>query len=240
VTPAFKIHLEDVLNRQHLPPLGLKDFEEWLLYVEQCPENLSVSFTIILQPFTDHLISPRYFILWLKDYTLRYKQWKLQLSPRPTNAPDYRPAYPTQTASQLLMFYFRAKQTFFTPNSEYELNVPSDILSPFHSSKFGSTPPDPAVFTDVACEVQSMLNQSLQRFLVAAYSNVGTNRGLCGILGGLGIVLLGSLPPIIYSLLAGKSRWLRLTALPGMWLGLTIVIASLYGVITFDAPLDVY
>jgi hypothetical protein len=25
-----------------LYPLGLKDFEEWLLFVEGCPENLSV------------------------------------------------------------------------------------------------------------------------------------------------------------------------------------------------------
>jgi hypothetical protein len=27
VTPLFKVRLDDVLNRQHLPPLGLKDFE---------------------------------------------------------------------------------------------------------------------------------------------------------------------------------------------------------------------
>lgn len=32
--------LEDVLDRKHLPPLGLKDFEEWLVYVEGTPENL--------------------------------------------------------------------------------------------------------------------------------------------------------------------------------------------------------
>ena len=57
----FKVKLDDVLNRKHLPPLGnylrwhvclsaidfflflgLKDFEEWLLFVEGCPENLSV------------------------------------------------------------------------------------------------------------------------------------------------------------------------------------------------------
>jgi hypothetical protein len=59
VTPVFKVRLEDMLNRKHLPPLGafvnihslyyltasagLKDFEEWLLYVEQCPENLWVT-----------------------------------------------------------------------------------------------------------------------------------------------------------------------------------------------------
>jgi len=40
VTPLFDVRLDDVLDRRHLPPLGLKDFEEWLLYVELCPENL--------------------------------------------------------------------------------------------------------------------------------------------------------------------------------------------------------
>lgn len=40
VTPLFNVCLDDVLDRRHLPPLGLKDFEEWLLYVELCPENL--------------------------------------------------------------------------------------------------------------------------------------------------------------------------------------------------------
>jgi hypothetical protein len=56
----FKVKLDDVLNKKHLPPLGidfhafhllansltfcsgLKDFEEWLLFVEGCPENLFV------------------------------------------------------------------------------------------------------------------------------------------------------------------------------------------------------
>lgn len=42
LTPLFSVRLDDVLDRKHLPPLGLKDFEEWLLYVEMCPENLYV------------------------------------------------------------------------------------------------------------------------------------------------------------------------------------------------------
>ena len=58
VVPLYDVRLDDVLNRKHLPPLGLKDFEvspflsarptalifvqEWLLFVELSPENLSV------------------------------------------------------------------------------------------------------------------------------------------------------------------------------------------------------
>lgn len=40
VTPVFDVTLDDVLNRKHLPPLGLKDFEEWLLFVDRTPQNL--------------------------------------------------------------------------------------------------------------------------------------------------------------------------------------------------------
>ncbi|KIJ61138.1 hypothetical protein HYDPIDRAFT_71650, partial [Hydnomerulius pinastri MD-312] len=99
------------------------------------------------------------------------------------------------------LFYARAKQTFFTPNAEYELNIPSDILAPFHcptqSSAFQSrnrapsslwnsqsAHPDPAVFTEVAIEARNMLNESLSRFVRAAYTNVGSQRAACGIAGG--------------------------------------------------------
>ncbi|OCH86389.1 hypothetical protein OBBRIDRAFT_838191 [Obba rivulosa] len=75
VTPRVAIALEDVLDRKHLPPLGLKDFEEWLLFVEQSAENL-------------------YFILWLREYTARYTAWVHQSKSahargsRPSSAPS--------------------------------------------------------------------------------------------------------------------------------------------------------
>jgi len=181
-----------------------------------------------------------YFILWLKEYTTRYDQWALQSKTRrPSTCPSstsYRVAWPTAlTSSSLALFYARAKQTFFTPNrsSPYELNISSDILSPFHTSNFGSPHPDPAVFAEVAIEVQKMLKDSLDRMVVAAYTNVGTNRGLCGILGGCFFMLLGSIAPLLVNFLNGRDRWLRLLAIPGMWLGLTILLASLNGVRLF-------
>ncbi|KAF9064404.1 hypothetical protein BDP27DRAFT_1367229 [Rhodocollybia butyracea] len=42
VTPIFHVRLEDILDWKHLPPLGLKDFKERLLYVELSPENLYI------------------------------------------------------------------------------------------------------------------------------------------------------------------------------------------------------
>ncbi|KDQ25807.1 hypothetical protein PLEOSDRAFT_1097562 [Pleurotus ostreatus PC15] len=209
MTPIYKVRLEDVLNRKHLPPLGLKDFEEWLLYVELCPENL-------------------YFVLWLREYTVRYEHW-VRTCKTHRESSDYRVSWPLESSSQLAMFYARAKQTFFTANSDYELNVPSDILTPFHLQN-GSLHPDPAVFGEVSAEVNKMLQESLDRFVLAAYNNVGNNRVLCGMIAGVTFTLIGGLPPLAANFALGASRWLRLVAIPGIWLGLTIFLAAFYGV----------
>lgn len=207
---------------------GLKDFEEWLLFVEQNAENL-------------------YFILWLKEYSARYTHWinnaralLKQDSPHP---------YQSATNHSLAVFYSRAKQTFFTPNSPYELDLPSDILGPFHTPSLSSDSvnrppdrdfsassgalsphPDPAVFSEVEDKVRSMLQESLDRFANSTITNVGTARATCGLIGGTVIALAGFLPPIAENFALSRDRWLRVLALPGVWLGLTIVIASLRGV----------
>ncbi|KAG7443069.1 uncharacterized protein BT62DRAFT_982231 [Guyanagaster necrorhizus] len=210
VTPAFNVRLEDVLDRKHLPPLGLKDFEEWLLYVELAPENL-------------------YFILWLKEYTVKYRQWEAASRLRRSETPAYLGVWPRHNSSQLTMFYARAKQTFLTPNANHELNLPSDVLAPFHTSN-GSPHPDPAVFNQVAVQVQKMLKESLERFVTAQFNNVGNSRVLCGLIAGIFCCLVGAVFPMVYNIVKGHSRWLRLTALPGLWLGLALLLTSLNGV----------
>lgn len=144
-------------------------------------------------------------------------------------ARQYGLEWPAGSSSQLAMFYARAKQTFFTPNSPYELNLPSDMLAPFHASN-SSPHPDPIIFDKVAIETQKMLKESLQRFVSAQFNNVGNNRVICGLIGGTMFCLLGALVPIIYNFVMGQSRWGRLSAFPGLWLGLTVLFASLHGV----------
>lgn len=39
-----------------------------------------------------------------------------------------------------------------------------------------------------------------------------------------------SAPILLANFLTGGSRWWRFTAIPGMWLGLTIVLSAMYGV----------
>ncbi|EIW81406.1 hypothetical protein CONPUDRAFT_144195 [Coniophora puteana RWD-64-598 SS2] len=228
VTPFVDVKLDDVLARKHIPPLGLKDFEEYLIFVEQAPENL-------------------YFILWLQDYTARHATWgqRAQVA-RPAGGNTLPPD------SSLALFYARAKQTFFTPNAAFELDVPSDILAPFHAPSFRSNSPgnrvrsyslqwqaqvvhpDPSIFNDLEAEVRLKLEQSLSEFIRAASTNVGSTRAACGITAGITFLLLAGLVPLVLETgnwtMGPHSRLMRLVSLPGIWLGLTILIASLHGV----------
>ncbi|KAF9468541.1 hypothetical protein BDZ94DRAFT_1279639 [Collybia nuda] len=210
VTPLLEVRLQDVLDRRHLPPLGLKDFEEWLVYVERCPETL-------------------YFILWLKEYTVKYNQWAANSKPQREGVGEYRMNWSVPSSSHLAMFYARAKQTFFMPNSMYELRLPSHILAPFHASD-GSLHPDPIIFAEVEQETRRTLEKSLQRFVHAQLNNVGNNRVLCGIVAGAFFCLAGSIPPLVVNFTTGEERWSRLAAFPGMWIGLTILLAALNGI----------
>lgn len=230
MTPLFKVRLEDVLDRQHLPPLGLKDFEEWLLFVEMSPENLCVaSWTGSLVAFVT--LAPRYFTLWLREYRQRYAEWasQNQLQRELNNGQEFRTAWNFQHSPSLALFYARAKQTFFTPNSPYELNLPSTLLAVFHTTT-ESPHPDPAIFNDVAIETYRLLDESLRRFVSAQFNNVGNNRVLCGIVAGATFALAGSIPPIAVNFTRPDTRWMRMLAFPGLLLGLTILIAALNGI----------
>ena len=164
-----------------------------------------------------------YFILWLRDYRIRYAAWQKQC-----NSPNDA-AFASTTASRLTMFYSRAKQTFLTPGATYELNLPSSTLA-FFDNPVQDNHPDPAAFCEAEKETWRMLEQSLRRFIQSQMTNVGNRRALCGIIAGIVAIILGFIPPIAVNFLEMKSRWLRLTALPGMLLGLTILLSALHGV----------
>ena len=193
-------------------------------------ENLCVAFFpsffgLIICP------SPSYFILWLREYKQRHNQWKSRTAfqQKGNSSRDLPPNWSLQYSSQLAMFYARAKQTFFTPASEYELNLSSTLLAPFHQPDMPPYP-DPDMFKAVAEETFQTLQESLRRFVHAQFNNAGNNRVLCGIIVGIFFSLLGAIPPIAVNLARGASRWTRLSALPGLWIGLTILIASLNGI----------
>ncbi|KAG6814262.1 hypothetical protein H0H92_015377 [Tricholoma furcatifolium] len=163
------------------------------------------------------------------EYTVKYHQWAAATKARKHTGGYLQEQGPAPTASHLSMFYARAKQTFFMPNSVYELDIPSDILAPFHTTDLPHHP-DPSVFHQVSQEVTKMLQESLARFLNAQLSNVGNNRVLCGIIAGTFCILVGALPPLVLNFTQGQSRWERLAALPALWIGLSILITAINGI----------
>lgn len=181
VTPLVKISLDDVLNKRHLPPLTLKDFEEWLVFVEGNPHYL-------------------YFILWLREYEARYATWLAQYG--------YNDAIPSTAHLNLLpaspalaLFYTRAKQTFLDPFSDppSPYALPPAALSPSSTHSFSSSiphftasleatrreslahfsahpHPHPKQLASVAHYARTALKESLERFAASACHNVGTRR----------------------------------------------------------------
>ncbi|KAL1760459.1 hypothetical protein FB107DRAFT_203008 [Schizophyllum commune] len=127
------------------------------------------------------------------------------------------------------MFYLRAKQTFLTPDADFELNVPSDLLAPYHAPT-SSPYPDPTTFAPLAIQVRDMLQESLNRFVEAQFTNVGNQRAYCGIVAGAIFSLIGGVFPLLYNIFVHSTRWLRLTAIPGMWLGLIVLLSAMNGV----------
>lgn len=188
----------------------------------RCARRICKCFIYSLPSNADQ-ITPSYFILWLREYRARYAEWQKQ-----RNSPKDAVFAPT-TASRLATFYSRAKQTFFSPNANYELNLSSSVLAPFQRPD-QDIHPDPSLFQPVEEETRRMLEQSLRRFIQAQMNNVGNRRVLCGIIAGILITIVGFLPPIVTNFVNNGPRWLRLTALPGMWLGLTILLSALHGV----------
>jgi hypothetical protein len=227
--------------------LGLKDFEEYLLFVEGCPEWL-------------------YFTLWLKEYTKQYNAWMAQRPKRmvkPSSAYYHTPAMTMETSPALALFWIKAQQTFFAPGAEYYLDVSEDILAPlmvkFTDEGLATTGPtgvhpDPHVFTELQLVAHHRLKLSLDRFvlglsslfliyimltvcLTASYYNVGSARAWCGVTAGTVMILAGTIAPLSLNFLRHASRWERLAALPGFWLGFTVIIASLHGVRVFTSHL---
>ncbi|KAF9478195.1 hypothetical protein BDN70DRAFT_880247 [Pholiota conissans] len=168
-----------------------------------------------------------YFILWLREYKQRYMQWKSQTA-------FQSPAHPplddsVHYSSHLAMFYARAKQTFFTPGSAYELNLASTLLDPFHRPTAPPYPP-PDAFRAIELDTYRTLDHSLRRFVNAQLNNVGNRRVLCGIIAGIIFCIIGALVPLAVLFAIHAPRWTRLAALPGLWIGMSVLCASVNGI----------
>ncbi|KAG8934193.1 hypothetical protein FRC01_004526 [Tulasnella sp. 417] len=147
ITPVYDITLNDVLEGKHLPPITLKDFEDYLVFEARSEENL-------------------YFICWLRDYTTEYNRWQESQAALPE---EKRQA----SNPELTVSFARARGTFFDPSSHLELNLPGDLVEQLLKNTQSIATPSPDLLADVQKHVEAMLRESLMKFVVGSCKNSG-------------------------------------------------------------------
>ena len=211
-----------VLDRkEYLPPLCLKFFEEYLLFVEFGPENLLVVSQTIYRSV--YLRLHRYYELWFRDYRSLYSDMES------TTIGSRKKIL----AMHLSMSFARARTTFFMPGAEYELNIPVDsrvsILLSTQPTSFTSdhAPPlPPNQLKAINREVGHQLESSFQRFKSWSQENAGPmwfgTARVCGTM-----LMLTAFVPLLVELCEGQtSRYLRLLGCLPLLVGSIAVYAS--------------
>ncbi|KAG9006380.1 hypothetical protein FRB94_000844 [Tulasnella sp. JGI-2019a] len=202
IAPDYKIELNDILDNKHLPPMALKDFEEYLLFTEYTCENL-------------------YFIMWLRDYTKVHESYSFY---RKSVGNDKTPA----TSGDLAIRYSRALTTFFGLSSPLALNLSHSLSEPIIAMASSQSHPDPQAFEKVHEHVRDLLNQSLQRFVKRSYGNAGKNRSLFSVICGILNILIAT-GMIVHGVLMGGPRAMRLINYPFYILGFLFLFAGMHG-----------
>ncbi|KAG8999662.1 hypothetical protein FRB94_006004 [Tulasnella sp. JGI-2019a] len=203
ITPKYDVSLYDVLDGKHLPPLTLKDFEQYLVFNERSAENL-------------------YFIYWLRDYRRDYEAWQDSIKDQPAEKG-------AQSLPELTLSFAKARATFFNHDSHLELNLPSQEVEDMLNKSKGFAHPPPLVLADVERQVEGMLRESLMKFIQGSCANSGRRRGLFAIAVGMLVIAIG-LIPVLLSVYHHTSRGVRFAGLPAFWFGATTAIAGFHGV----------
>lgn len=167
-----------------------------------------------------------YFILWLNDYTAQY--------------------HSDASSLHLSHSIARARATFFSSDSQYELNLAAGRVAEFYSligaidglsngvksptrSQHATRPLHPDALAAIRADVEVMLRTSARRFVRSRGRNAGSQRAICVVFGGL-LTMAVSLAPLMVSWFSNRSRWVRFGMIPPLWLGFTVFLCSVNGI----------
>ncbi|KAH7313225.1 hypothetical protein B0J17DRAFT_724541 [Rhizoctonia solani] len=165
--------------------------------------------------FEEYSAENLYFLLWLNDYTSQYH----------SGGPLIR----------LHHSMARSKATFFSSDSQYELNLAAVRISEFYALVDGVAPgeslapPHPDSFAAIRGDVEVMLRTSARRFVQSRSRNAGTQRALCVVFGGL-LTIAIALAPLMVSRFSDRNRYIRFGMIPPLWFGFTVFLCSVNGI----------
>ncbi|QRV99863.1 hypothetical protein RhiJN_27882 [Ceratobasidium sp. AG-Ba] len=252
VIPEYDVPLSDILEDKHPSPLSLREFEEYLLYVERSVENL-------------------YFCLWFKQYTNEYNDWaERRFSGESSSSSIFhvrRTPKSLPPNESLAKSFQAARELFFNDESQYELNVTDEMIDPIRhlvrpapkgpprrrrevweeasdtSSEEGEDPlavskdlfatmyARPRDMEKIKCEVEGLLRQSLTRFLQLAFTNAGRSHDNIAY-GVWAFYMVATIATSVSLIVGRKSRPLRLVVIPMQLIAWWVLFASLNGICT--------
>ncbi|KAM0745942.1 hypothetical protein T439DRAFT_330136 [Meredithblackwellia eburnea MCA 4105] len=195
------VQLKDVLEGQHLPPLTVKDFEDYLCFVELAAENLYFEafykeYKRLYALGTPENRSPDSNLALLELYHIALDSFFQADSPLEVNVPgDLRRSIDQQVAA-----------------------LPTLKTEPFLP---------PSAFEKVYATTHDSLETSFQKFLIFNVRNAERNRGrFAKFVGGM-TFLLGFIPTIVCAVLDKNRAW-RALGIPIWWFGTVVFMGGVH------------
>ncbi|KAL5638530.1 hypothetical protein ACGC1H_005264 [Rhizoctonia solani] len=228
VIPTLTVTLEDMLKQKHLPPISLKDFEEYLLYV-------AIHFTMRLFLIGD---------LGLKSLAPRictsffgFKSIAPNIAPGLHAMQCPTPSWQCLLPVQRLRFSLASRPTSLIWPQSVSAEMLSSVAPNLHSiseinnffaNTSGQPHPLPAVFDPIKSDVEASLRESLKKFLRTRICNADSKRATCVWISGV-VTILTAITLILLSVFSNERRRKRIPNLSFLWLGMTIFLCSWNG-----------
>ncbi|KAK4702729.1 hypothetical protein P7C70_g3491, partial [Phenoliferia sp. Uapishka_3] len=194
--------LDDLLTGKLLPPLSLKDFEEYLSWVEHSAENL-------------------YFRAFYKEYHEFYHNSAKVGGRSPADKLALRNAY--HLSIQAFFDSSSPLELNVADNLRRQLEQDHAALSQLGEGEDQFLSPDK--FEKVYDQTIKSLEHSFRKWLVYSVRNAERNRGIFAKVVGAVTLLVGLIPTIVCTIL-GENRGWRALGIPFWWLGTVVFIGG--------------
>ncbi|SCZ99258.1 BZ3500_MvSof-1268-A1-R1_Chr3-1g05910 [Microbotryum saponariae] len=200
-----EVQLDDVIAGKYTPPIGLKDFEDYLCFRTKSAENL-------------------YFELWLRHYAAMYNM----ATPSTRSHADML-ALGESYRQALNIFFSLQSPLELNVASDLSRNLAAAVKDVEQQARIDPSREDflpPSAFAAVHHETNESLAQSFKSFLMQSSRNADRNRARFAMFLGALTWVLGLIPTLVCASL-GKNRGWRALGFPLWWFGIVVLVGGL-------------